>query len=41
MAQVKIEITLSIGEKSIIDKEISDESLQNFDEIEDFTTHLK
>jgi hypothetical protein len=41
MAIVKIEITLSTGEKSIITKEISDEHLQTFDEIEDFTTQLK
>lgn len=41
MAIVKIEITLSTGEKSIITKEISDEHLQTFDEIEDFTTELK
>ncbi|MDZ7934580.1 MAG: hypothetical protein U5M51_06380 [Emticicia sp.] len=41
MASVKIEITLSTGEKSIITKEISDEHLQTFDEIEDFTTQLK
>ena len=41
MAIVKIEITLSTGEKSIITKEISDEHLQTFDEIEDFTTQLR
>jgi hypothetical protein len=41
MATVKIEITLSSGEKSIITKEISDDKLQTFDEIEDFTTQLK
>lgn len=41
MAIVKIEITLTSGEKSITTKEISDEHLQTFDEIEDFTTQLK
>lgn len=41
MAQVKIEITLSNGEQSIIEKVISDESLLTFDEIEDFTTEIK
>ncbi len=41
MAQIKIEITLSNGEQSIIEKVISDESLLTFDEIEDFTTQIK
>jgi hypothetical protein len=41
MAQVKLEITLSNGTRSIIEKEISDEKLSTFDEIEDFTTQLK
>ena len=41
MASVKIEITLSSGEKSLLIKEIPDESLQTFDQIEDFTTQLK
>jgi hypothetical protein len=41
MAQIKIEITLSNGEQSIIEKVISDESLLTFDEIEDFTTKIK
>lgn len=41
MAHVKIEITLSNGELSIIEKVISDESLLTFDEIEDFTTQIK
>jgi hypothetical protein len=41
MARVKIEITLSNGTQSIIEKEISDEKLSTFDEIEDFTTQLK
>jgi hypothetical protein len=41
MAQVKIEITLSNGEQSIIEKVISDESLLTFDEIEGFTTQIK
>lgn len=41
MATVKIEITLSTGEKSILTKEISDDNLQTFDAIEDFTTQMK
>jgi hypothetical protein len=41
MASVKIEITLSTGEKSIIAKEIPDEELRTFDDIESFTTRMK
>lgn len=41
MARIKLEITLSNGTQSIIEKEISDEKLSTFDEIEDFTTQLK
>lgn len=41
MAQVKLEITLSNGEKSIIEREVSEESLLTFDEIEGFTTQIK
>lgn len=41
IAQIKIEITLSNVEQSIIEKVISDESLLTFDEIEDFTTKIK
>lgn len=41
MAHVKIEVTLSNGEKSIVETEVSDESLLTFDEIEDFTTNIK
>jgi hypothetical protein len=41
MALVKIEITLSSGEQSIIEKEIADELLSTFDEIEEFTTKIK
>jgi hypothetical protein len=41
MAQVKIEITLSTGEKSTIEREIADTDLSTFDKIEDFTTRLK
>jgi hypothetical protein len=41
MARIKLEIILSNGTQSIIEKEISDEKLSTFDEIEDFTTQLK
>jgi hypothetical protein len=41
MARVKIEITLSSGAAIKVEKEISDEQLSTFDEIEDFTTELK
>jgi len=41
MARVKIEITLSSGEQSIIEKEVADELLSTFDEIEEFTTKIK
>jgi hypothetical protein len=41
MARVKIEITLSSGEQSIIEKEIADHLLHTFDDIEEFTTHIK
>jgi hypothetical protein len=41
MARVKIEITLSSGAQSIIEKEIADELLSTFDEIEEFTTNIK
>ncbi len=41
MARVKIEITLSDGQQSIIEKEVADHLLQTFDDIEEFTTQIK
>jgi hypothetical protein len=41
MARVKIEIILSNGEQSIIEKEIADDLLHTFDDIEEFTTQIK
>ena len=41
MARVKIEITLSNGEQSIIEKEVADDLLHTFDDIEEFTTQIK
>ena len=41
MANIKIDITLSSSEKSIITKEISEGLLATFDQIEDFATQIK
>jgi hypothetical protein len=41
MARVKIEITLSNGQQSIIEKEVADQLLHTFDAIEEFTTQIK